>query len=113
MGTLMKEATQMPSSLTPENLWNKLISMFDPEFSSMTRPDLDMLRNAYWKNQQGAKNQIVRRSFENALKSWTKDQMREFLTMWLFEQSQLVGVESASLDALRHLLEEAYKHIFE
>lgn len=96
---------------TPEELWGQLVSL-SPRMSPTTRPDLDMLRDAYWKNQQCAESQAVRESFETALKTWTDDQKREFVSKWLSEPSQLVGADTASSEQLQCLLEQVYKYIF-
>ena len=101
----------MSSSLSPEELWEKLIWLDSKGFHK-TRPDLDMLREAYQRSRQLTESQAVQKAFESALGSWTTDQMREFLLRWLSEPGQLVGIETASYERLRDLLRQIYHHIF-
>jgi len=89
-----------------------MLLSLDPEGFHKMRPDLDMLREVYKRNQYHVRGQVVRESFESVLENWSDEQVREFLTRWLFEPGQLLEVETAPHNRLRDFLGEVYKLIF-
>ena len=72
-----------------------------------------MLHTSYQKNKGSPESEMIRQMFEDASRSWTTDQLKEFFLTWLFETEQKNILETATLEELRILFGQVRDYICE